>query len=364
MELTFFTHENMIGREISKTLKNREYVNFKVAVAYLRNSGINRIYSDLMEFSNNGGKISVIAGIDQVSTSYQALVNLKTFAKDDLFIHHDRNLDVTFHPKVYMFGNEAIEKIIIGSSNFTAGGLFLNYEANIGVTLDSSKNAVNFQEQVTRYWDGLLEEENTKKCGEKLLKQLLDGGFVVDEGKQKPFKEIIETISNLPFKERRKLGSLPPVSSVKANMVPPLKEKFAMTLAAFDVSGKSLDPVILIPLRALREMQVFWNWPMFYTCSGGGYPQLYATATIWIDGKIIKGQHIRIYYYHRKHEFRLQCKEIKRNGRPGDIIVIHKNYDNLLEFEIKLVRSGSTDFNAVYPLLVNRVSPQKCFAYY
>lgn len=365
MELTLLTHENTAGEEIAKTLKSGKYSDFKVAVAYSRNSGISRIYNELLDFANNGGKTSVIAGIDQSNTSYQALVNLKTFAKENLFVHHDKNFDITFHPKVYLFGNREIEKVIVGSSNFTAGGFFLNYEANIGVTLDSSKNAKDFQKQVSDYWDNLLKDENTKKCELTLLERLLESGSVVDERKQKPFKDIIEKISNdLPFKTKRKLKPLPPVATAAAVRVPSLKEKFAMTLSGFDVSAKSQDPVILISVTALKAMPMFWNFPILYTDSGAGYPQLYASANIRIDGKLLRDQHIRIYYYDKKKEFRLQCEPIKRNGKQGDIISIHKVRNKPLGFEIELLRTGSTKFKAIEPLLTNKVSPQKVFTYY
>lgn len=365
MEITLLTHENTAGQEIANNLRSGKYSDFKVAVAYSRNSGISRVYNELSDFANNGGKISVIAGIDQSNTSYQALVNLKTFAKENLFVHHDKNFDITFHPKVYLFGNREIEKVIVGSSNFTAGGFFLNYEANIGVTLDSSKNAKDFQKQVSDYWDNLLEDENTKKCELTLLEKLLESGSVVDECKQNPFKDIIEKISNdLPFKSKKKIKPIPPVATASAVIVPSLKEKFAMTLSNFDVSARSQDPVILIPVTALKSMPIFWNFPFFYTDSGAGYPQLYATANIHIDGEFWRDQSIRIYYYDKKKEFRLQCEPIKRNGKQGDIISIHKDPNKPLEFEIELLRKGSTRFNTIELILKHQVSSQKNFTYY
>ncbi|MFN8368467.1 MAG: phospholipase D family protein [Candidatus Kapaibacterium sp.] len=365
MQLKLLTHENTAGEEIANTLRSGKYSDFKIAVAYSRNSGISRIYNELSDFANNGGKISVIAGIDQSNTSYQALVNLKTFAKENLFVHHDKNFDITFHPKVYLFGNKEIEKVIVGSSNFTAGGFFLNHEANIGVTLDDSKNAKDFQKQVTDYWNNLLQDENTKKCEQTLLDKLLESGSVIDEQKQKPFKEIIEKISNdLPFKTKKKLRTLPPVAAAAAVRIPILKEKFAMTLSGFDVSEKSQDPVILIPVTALKAMPLFWNFPFLYTDSGAGYPQLYATANICIDGKTLKDQHIRIYFYDKKTEFRLQCEAIKRNGKKGDIISILKDPNKPLEFKIELLRTGSKKFNTIKQILTNKASPQKYFTYY
>lgn len=137
-----------------------------------------------------------------------------------------------------------------------------------------------------------------------------------------------------------------------------------MTLSGFDVSSKSQDPVILIPLKALRNMPIFWNFPNLYTDSGSGYPQLYASANINIDGKVFKDQHIRIYYYDNKKEFRLQCELIKRNGKQGDIILIQKNTNKPLEFEIELLRIGSMKFDSIKRLLINKVSKQKFFCYY
>lgn len=364
MELTLLTHESTVGEEIAKTLKSGKYSDFKVAVAYTRNSGVSRIYNELTEFTNNGGKTSIIAGIDQNNTSYQALVNLKTFAKDNLFIHHDKNINITFHPKVYLFSNKDIEKVIIGSSNFTAGGFYLNYEANIGVICDNSKNAKIFQKQVADYWENLLLDENTKKCEFSLLQKLLEKGSVIDETKHQLFKEMVEKISNdLPFKAKKRIKTLPS-ATVNTIIVPSLNNNFAMTLSGFDVSSKSLDPVILIPIAALKEIPIFWNFPMLYTNSGAGYPQLYATANIHFDGKTLKDQHIRIYYYDRKKEFRLQCETIKRNGKQGDIISIHKNPNKPLEFEIELLRTGNKEYKTIEPLLINKVSNQKYYTYY
>lgn len=365
MELTLLTHENTAGGEISKNLKSGNYSDFKAAVAYARNSGVGRIYDELAEFSNNGGKTTIIAGIDQNNTSYQALVNLESFAKGNLFIHHDNNFDITFHPKVYIFGNSEIEKVIVGSSNFTAGGFFLNYEANIDVTLDSSQNSKTFKKQILDYWDNLLKDENTKNCDIAFLDQLLDNGSLADERKQKLFKEIIQEISGSPFKSKSLKGKhLKAISNHVISETPATREMFAMTLSGFDVSDRSSDPIMLIPLAALRAMPQFWNWPTYYTDSGAGYPQLYVIANISLDGKIYKDQHIRVYYYDRKKEFRLQCEIIKRNGNRGDIVTIHKDLNRPMHYDIQLIRDGTRDFNQIKSLLINKVSPQKYFTYY
>lgn len=365
MKIDLLTHEKPLGEEIARVLKSGLYSDFKCAVAYAKNSGVSKIYDELIEFLSRGGKISVVAGIDQWNTSYQALINLKSIAKNDVFIHHDKNPYVTFHPKIYLFGNRKLEKIIIGSSNFTAGGFFLNREANVDITLDDSKDAKRFQTQATSYWKKLLKDKNTKRCDFSLLEKLFESGVVADENKQKhPYEIIGDALNELPFKAKEKTKAPPSAIAALDVSVPAAKKNFAMNLSRFDVSPKSQDPIILIPIAAIKTLPSFWNFPMLYTASDAGYPQFYGMANIGLDGKNIKNQYIRIYYYHNRREMRLQCEQIKRNGRAGDIITIFKNTDNPLEFEIKLLRTGSERFKQVEAMLTQRVSQHKSFAYY
>jgi hypothetical protein len=266
---------------------------------------------------------------------------------------------------MYIFSKEEnIEKVIIGSSNFTAGGFSLNYETNVSITLDHSKNAKDFQKQVIDYWDTLLKDENTKNCESVLLENLLDKGMILDECKQKPFKEIIEKIfDDLPFNtktinQNQIIGGIPDVR------VPQLKQNFAMTLSGFDVSERSQDPVILIPIAALKSMPFFWDFPKFYTYSDAGYPQLFVNVSVQIDDQLQNEQHIRIYYYDKRSEFRLQCESIKRNGSPGDIMIVKKDFNKPMEFTIELIRQKAKEYSTILRLLTNRVSSQKKFAYY
>ena len=261
--------------------------------------------------------------------------------------------------------SQKIDKAIVGSSNLTAGGLFLNYEANVSVTLDNSEKSEDFRKQVEGYWEGLLNDVNTQKCDSVFLNKLLENSAVADETNHKPFKNYIEEISDLPFKARKSV-KIPSPTDVRVVTTIPIKFRlnFVMTLSSFDVSDRSQDPIILIPIAALKSMPIFWNWPKFYTYSKGGYPQLYATADILIDGEIIKNWYIRIYYYGRKKEFRLQCEHIKRKGRPGDIIRIYHNLSNPLYFKIELIRKNTVKYNRILPFLTEKASKEKIFRYF
>ncbi|TFB10222.1 hypothetical protein E3V36_04600 [Candidatus Marinimicrobia bacterium MT.SAG.2] len=361
MELKLLTHETVIGNEITTSLGSGQYKNFKMVVAFAKNSGIGRLYNDLSSFSNQGGKVEAIVGIDQKVTSYQSLINLKAITKENLYIHHD-NGTINFHTKMYLFGNTEIDKVIVGSSNLTAGGLYMNFEANISVNLDSSKSTIRFRNQVENYWKNLSSDENTVKADRKLIDQLFDAGKLYDENEHGSFKTNIGEASGLPFKNR-KPPKLPPLSNKITTTTPSSFNSFAMTLSKFDVSSKSQDPVILIPITALRKNPTFWNWPFLYMRSGGGYPQYYAPTDVKINGTQ-KRKTIRIYYYDTKSEFRLQCEGIKRNGNPNDIMLIKKTPSKSIEYEIELVRSNSSKYKILLPKLTETTPNKRKFYNY
>lgn len=353
MEIKLITHENTAGEEMSADLRSGRYSRFKLAVAYAKKSGVGRIFNDLIHFTNCGGTTEAVIGIDQSVTSYQALINLKSFTGDKLYIHKDKNPEITFHPKIYLFGNNDIEKVIVGSSNLTAGGFYLNFEVNVGISLDNSPEARDFKNQVSTYWDKLLADVNTKPAEDSLIKQLLELGKVIDETKESGFRKIIDRELSLPFVSRTKMKTPPPIATGIITPVPALNETFAMVLSGFDVSDESSDPIVLIPKVTLNIYPVFWNWPFAYTLSNKGYPEHYPSATIRFDNKVMKNYKLRFYYYEGKKEFRLQCEPIKRNGNVGDILIIKKNSLNPMEFEIELVRQSTEKFNALFPLLTN-----------
>ncbi|MBC8185006.1 phospholipase D family protein [candidate division KSB1 bacterium] len=362
MDLKLITHEQPLGIEISNSLNSNRYKNFKMAVAYAKNSGIGRLHNDFKNFTNNGGNIDAVIGIDQTITSYQALINLLTFTGQNLFIHHDKG-PTSFHPKLYYFGNVEIEKVIIGSSNLTAGGLYLNYEVNVDINFNNSDTSNNFRNQVDDYWNKLISNTNTKIADLKLLNELLELGSLLNENKQKSFKNLIAKISKVPFSSQSR-PKLPELSTQLQTEVPILKNSFSMLLSKFDVSDRSQDPVILIPIRALQKYPNFWNWPSFYTLSGSGYPELYVHTSIFYDGIEKKNHTVRLYYYDKKKEFRLQCEPIKRNGKQGDIILIEKNELKPFDFKITLIRQDSSSYDRLLPKLTEEVSPVKKYTYF
>jgi hypothetical protein len=107
----------------------------------------------------------------------------------------------------------------------------------------------------------------------------------------------------------------------------------------------------------------FWNWPNLYTLSEKNYPQLYAVANIKVDDNNYPNQHVRIYWYETKSEFRFQCEPVKRQAKQGDIILISRTA-NRLEYNIELIRQNTPQHTAIEPLLTKRISKLKHFGFF
>lgn len=86
--------------------------------------------NDLIDcFFLNHKKIKkLIVGIDFLQTSPSVLARLQPYSTTRIALDHE---SATFHPKVYYFKHGNDRAAIVGSSNFTAGGLGLNDEAAV-----------------------------------------------------------------------------------------------------------------------------------------------------------------------------------------------------------------------------------------
>ena len=384
MKIRFIDNEiSHAGEDISALLQSGDYKNFRAAVAYMRNSGLGTIYEDLQAFKRNGGEISVIAGIDQKNTSYQALSNLLPIAEANLYVHHVTDLYETFHPKVYIFGKERddIGKIIVGSSNLTAGGFYKNVEANIEIdfgedTGAGNDNVFDFKADVESFWNRLYQNRNTKQANQKVLEQLTEQGLLFDEQRN---AEVLMAVSSIMGKgefpmqlfgtSSRRVSRIPSQNLPDVSRIPNPKGKFAMTLSAFDTSDRSQDPIILLPLKALRENANFWNFPIRYKPSRKNFLEYYTKAVIRNGG--MTHDIIRLYAYSGKREFRIQCEKVKRGGAQGDIVEIEKidaaqDYDNKahLEYRITLHKKTSQEHKTILKKLHTTVRSGKKYGYF
>jgi HKD family nuclease len=127
-------------------LRNGGWEAFHGAVAFAKQSGNHATLLDaLTTFARRGGTISLTVGADVFGATcrgseYEAVETLlekfEPYPAAKLYLYHERRR--TFHPKLYLFSNEAEDRAlaIVGSSNWTEGGLAENIEANVLVRFD------------------------------------------------------------------------------------------------------------------------------------------------------------------------------------------------------------------------------------
>lgn len=127
-------------------LNDCRWENFWGAIAFVNASGNDRdLLLALSKFVRRGGEVTLTLGADvfgasSFGTELLAVKSLLEALDGDerarIFLYHEKGR--TFHPKLYIFSCEQEALVIIGSSNWTKGGLSENVEANALIYLDLS----------------------------------------------------------------------------------------------------------------------------------------------------------------------------------------------------------------------------------
>jgi HKD family nuclease len=106
----------------------RECLECKIAVAYIRNSGVNPIISTLEAIKKRGGKIKIVTSDQMGITEKEAILSLLDIGVE---IKVYVNANKVFHPKAYIFKGAKNSKYIIGSSNISRSAFFDGVEWNL-----------------------------------------------------------------------------------------------------------------------------------------------------------------------------------------------------------------------------------------
>jgi len=151
-----------IGNIINQELQNANSV--KIAVAFLKYSGVKVIEKALDSFLKNNGNIEIIAGLDFKTTDPQSMHYFIQLQKQisglKFYCYGDKDenkTNVVFHPKIYLFEKGKETTGIVGSTNLTRGGLLTNFEVNVVIKetkplyfsqLEAIYNSVKFTDSV------------------------------------------------------------------------------------------------------------------------------------------------------------------------------------------------------------------------
>jgi HKD family nuclease len=191
MQLTFINQPfegegHRVGDHLVELL-NRfdDFDRLRVAVAWTKSGGIRPIFEAMQQFRAKGGRIEAVVGIDLNGTSIQALKMLLQVAhKVMLFQNANRYLRPTYHPKLYVFSGSKLATAILGSSNLTMGGLYVNYEQNLRLDLDLTNAADKaVLGDIEKGYQASVDAQNgvVRLLTEELLGKLVERGLLLDE---------------------------------------------------------------------------------------------------------------------------------------------------------------------------------------
>ncbi len=392
--------ERSLGTKLNEYLLTRDpaYSSFRAAIAYVKQSGMQHVINSIGAFLRNGCSIELIIGIDQYGTSIEGLTPLLALSREypslRLFINHDENPYVTFHPKIYCFENNDVLIALIGSPNLTEGGMYSNDECFIEIKLQKSSPNDN---EVIRQINEALNHWRNEEAGNALLltnelfTQLTENGYIRIETRL-PYEPVDEEQTaqgiNAPGPIRTRLfrrlpRRRPPRAQHPATTITPREEReqeadlhdttegFIMTLMRTDVgTGQTTpgtsrrSPEIFIPLSARDNNPEFWGWPNTFS-EDNRMPGKYDRSNVrmFINGETVN---VSMMTWPAKHDFRLRCEALRSAGSEGDIIRIERVVNPIdYEYYVTIIPQNTIDYRIFRPLC-NRQTPhsERMWGYY
>ncbi|WP_373486820.1 hypothetical protein [Blastomonas sp.] len=153
-----------------------------IAVAWVRASGVVYLRDSFARFLGQGGELSFIVGIDLHNTTregLQALLDLEALGECETVVYHNEAGSI-FHPKIYLFRNEAEARLIVGSNNLTASGLYANVEAGLQVDTGIGDAVISDALDALASWRD-VSTHLAMRLDKAFLDRLCDEGYVKDE---------------------------------------------------------------------------------------------------------------------------------------------------------------------------------------
>jgi HKD family nuclease len=157
MEVTLL-HQRLgkggMDERIVRHLGSGKYSSLRVLMAFAKGTGVGLLGVALGDFIQAGGAVEIIVGLDMDGTSPDALESLVGLGAD-VFVFGVKG-DRTFHPKVMIFDTDPADEfvVIVGSNNWTPGGLDSNFEValEIAARRSASTAAGELGTEVEKLW--------------------------------------------------------------------------------------------------------------------------------------------------------------------------------------------------------------------
>lgn len=130
----------------------------KIGVAYGTYATFDKLKGEFEKFLRNDGKLRILFDIEKFITERRIIEEFATIPGDSeckVFIKPEEKnaYPKSYHPKFYLFYNDDEFRVIVGSSNFTLGGLFNNLESNLFISGERGELFETFEDFFSELWN-------------------------------------------------------------------------------------------------------------------------------------------------------------------------------------------------------------------
>jgi len=226
-----------VGNILMDCFTNKEFYSFKAISAFATLSGVQGISKFISEATHLNRNL-IVVGVNEKVTSKEALEEILKIENVKSYVFYANNKSI-FHPKIYLFEGLRTSVLIIGSSNLTGRGLFINVEASLKVTIDNTiakdKKVID---QIKEYFKGIFDEtdKNLKVISSELIENLVKSGIVPTEAEQRESRVKSKKVSSTETDDfiskifpKRAIAKIP--KEFKSKLI---KNDFTEILKSFD----------------------------------------------------------------------------------------------------------------------------------
>ena len=189
-------HQKAVGDYLIEFLADEDFHTFTALSAFASEAGIRGLSPHIVRAKERFTHLGIIVGIDQEGTSKEALEAILALEIES-YIFYQPSATI-FHPKIYLFEGDQTARLIIGSSNMTAQGLFSNIETSVLVLIDQTVDAdCQVLQDVKDYFDSIFtyDDPNLKRLTQELIKDLVELGIVPTEAERRTTQQEATALS-------------------------------------------------------------------------------------------------------------------------------------------------------------------------
>jgi HKD family nuclease len=386
--------ERTLGDILQLALKGEisSFERFDAAVAFAKRSGVQHVADLIRDFAGTNGGVRIVVGIDQHGTSAEGLSDLLAAVGDrgSIWIFHDSDPYVTFHPKLYLFRGPAEALLIIGSGNLTQGGLYSNDEACSVWSLDLHiPRDLDILQQVDAAFDQWCNPQDgtVRVLDAAFLQALIENDDVRSEAQTRTEGDIANRVESGAgvfngerlirrgelfghgANRRRPRGPggqspLPRIEIAGPTQTEPQQAGgvgFVMTLMRTDVGVGQLtpgtsrrSPEIFVPLAARDAQPGFWGWQDLFV-ENSNKPGKWDRRSVLmkLEANVIR---VNMMTWPDKHDFRLRAEALRSAGEVGDILRIEQSSDSSYSYAVEVIPSGTSEHQQFLEKCTNSVS--------